>query len=78
MNHIHEDPATGVSLSVDYTRDAHDVIEYTGVRVLGVDYLPVGPDLTPLFHNLMIITGTATDGTVSGERYLSFIRRELI
>lgn len=52
MRHIFEH--AGVLLQVDYSPTKPDVTFHT-VHVLDTNYKAVGPDLTPLLHDLLLL-----------------------
>ena len=54
MNHIFE--REGVTFDVQYRRAPDGVAEFGEIRDLGANYLPTGPNLTPLLHNMMVWT----------------------
>ena len=64
------------SIIVDYQIASDGVMEFTGAKVLGCDYKPVGPCLLGLLNGLVLITkdgGTISDGV----RILSLIEEEI-
>jgi hypothetical protein len=73
--HIHED-STGVCMRVEYLNDGQG-IEFVDVRVLDSNYLPVGPDLRGMLHNLVYITTNTDSGEVMGTRFLATIVQEI-
>jgi hypothetical protein len=68
---IHIFEHNGVLLQVDYFADTKPVT-INSVHALGTDYKPIGPDLTPLLEEALVLTG-ATEA----EHFLSLVAKEL-
>ena len=75
--HIHESE-DGVQFRVSYDLTGNE-LKFQGIRLLGADYQPVGPDLCDFLHRLVVLHGDPTDDVYpEGERYLSLIVREIL
>ena len=45
----------GVNLAIDFIKDADGTVNFQSIRVLGDNYVPVGPDLTDMLHQLFTL-----------------------
>ncbi len=70
--HIHD--SAGVSLRVEYAIASDGVLIFHNIKVLDADYRPVGPDLTPLLHHLLVLTNI---NPPQGEHFLSTLVAEI-
>ena len=70
--HIHD--SAGVSLRVEYAIASDGVLIFHNIKVLDADYRPVGPDLTPLLHTLLVLTNV---NPPQGEHFLSTLVAEI-
>lgn len=77
MVHIYE--RCGVLLHVEYTPGADGIPTFQDVRVTDGHYRPVGPNLLPLMHDLLVLTDVAGSATNEreAETVLSSITGEL-
>lgn len=66
--HVYE--YKGFHFRVEYTRDADGVPTFESVFLLGADYQPVGPNLTSVLDNVVIMTN---HDPLEGESFLSLI-----
>lgn len=74
MIHIFEH--RGVMLRVDYAEGAEPT--FNDVRVLDANYRPVGPNLTPLLDNTLLMNDKPDDqGEFSAATFLSAIVEDL-
>lgn len=75
ISHIFEHNDT--LLLVNFVREPDGVPTFKSVFVLDAEYKPVGPNLVPLLHDVMLVSEENDEGFREAETFLSHIVSEL-
>ena len=75
ISHIFEHNDT--LLQVNFTKEDDGVPNFRSVFVLDSQYRPVGPNLVPLLHDVMLVSEENDEGFREAETFLSHIVAEL-